>query len=158
MLFVCYPKCSTCQKAKTWLQERGVAFDERDIKQDNPTEQELRAWHEKSGLPLKRFFNTSGLQYKALGLKDKLPAMTEDEQYALLATDGMLVKRPLIIGEDFALPGFKVKGGLENRLSERARGFESHPFRQSRDCARRVRSRITPRTTQYLDMETYPSW
>ena len=110
MLFVCYPKCSTCQKAKAWLQERGVAFDERDIKQDNPTEQELRAWHEKSGLPLKRFFNTSGLQYKALGLKDKLPAMTEDEQYALLATDGMLVKRPLLIGEDFALPGFKVKG------------------------------------------------
>lgn len=105
MLFVCYPKCSTCQKAKAWLQERGVAFDERDIKQDNPTEQELRAWHEKSGLPLKRFFNTSGLQYKALGLKDKLPAMTEDEQYALLATDGMLVKRPLLIGEDFALPG-----------------------------------------------------
>ena len=109
MLFVCYPKCSTCQKAKAWLQERGVAFDERDIKQDNPTEQELRAWHEKSGLPLKRFFNTSGLQYKALGLKDKLPAMTEDEQYALLATDGMLVKRPLLIGEVFALPGFKVK-------------------------------------------------
>lgn len=99
MLFVCYPKCSTCQKAKAWLQERGVAFDERDIKQDNPTEQELRAWHEKSGLPLKRFFNTSGLQYKALGLKDKLPAMTEDEQYALLATDGMLVKRPLLIGD-----------------------------------------------------------
>lgn len=109
MLFVCYPKCSTCQKAKAWLQERGVAFDERDIKQDNPTEQELRAWHEKSGLPLKRFFNTSGLQYKALGLKDKLPTMTEDEQYALLATDGMLVKRPLLIGEDFALLGFKVK-------------------------------------------------
>ena len=109
MLFVCYPKCSTCQKAKAWLQERGVAFDERDIKQDNPTEQELRAWHEKSGLPLKRFFNTSGLQYKALGLKDKLPAMTEDEQYALLATDGMLVKRPLLIGGDFSLPGFKVK-------------------------------------------------
>lgn len=107
MLFVCYPKCSTCQKAKAWLQERGVAFDERDIKQDNPTEQELRAWHEKSGLPLKRFFNTSGLQYKALGLKDKLPAMTEDEQYALLATDGMLVKRPLLIGEDFALPGLR---------------------------------------------------
>ena len=113
MLFVCYPKCSTCQKAKAWLQERGVAFDERDIKQDNPTEQELRAWHEKSGLPLKRFFNTSGLQYKALGLKDKLPAMTEDEQYALLATDGMLVKRPLLIGEDFALPGFKVNEWVE---------------------------------------------
>ena len=107
MLFVCYPKCSTCQKAKAWLQERGVAFDERDIKQDNPTEQELRAWHEKSGLPLKRFFNTSGLQYKALGLKDKLPAMTEDEQYALLATDGMLVKRPLLVGDDFVLVGFK---------------------------------------------------
>lgn len=106
MLFVCYPKCSTCQKAKAWLQERGVAFDERDIKQDNPTEQELRAWHEKSGLPLKRFFNTSGLQYKALGLKDKLPAMTEDEQYALLATDGMLVKRPLLVGDDFVLAGF----------------------------------------------------
>ena len=107
MLFVCYPKCSTCQKAKAWLQERGVAFDERDIKQDNPTEQELRAWHEKSGLPLKRFFNTSGLQYKALGLKDKLPAMTEDEQLALLASDGMLVKRPLLVGDDFVLPGFK---------------------------------------------------
>lgn len=107
MLFVCYPKCSTCQKAKAWLQERGVAFDERDIKQDNPTEQELRAWHEKSGLPLKRFFNTSGLQYKALGLKDKLPAMTEDEQYALLATDGMLVKRPLLVGDDFVLAGFR---------------------------------------------------
>ena len=106
MLFVCYPKCSTCQKAKAWLQERGVAFDERDIKQDNPTEQELRAWHEKSGLPLKRFFNTSGLQYKALGLKDKLPAMTEDEQYALLATDGMLVKRPLLIGRGLCSSGF----------------------------------------------------
>ena len=107
MLFVCYPKCSTCQKAKAWLQERGVAFDERDIKQDNPAEQELRAWHEKSGLPLKRFFNTSGLQYKALGLKDKLPAMTEDEQYALLATDGMLVKRPLLISDDNVLIGFR---------------------------------------------------
>ena len=107
MLFVCYPKCSTCQKAKTWLQERGVAFDERDIKQDNPTEQELRAWHEKSGLPLKRFFNTSGLQYKALGLKDKLPGMSEEEMLQLLATDGMLVKRPLLVGSDFVLVGFK---------------------------------------------------
>ena len=109
MLFVCYPKCSTCQKAKAWLQERGVAFDERDIKQDNPTEQELRAWHEKSGLPLKRFFNTSGLQYKALGLKDKLPTMTEDEQLALLATDGMLVKRPLLVADDLVLVGFREK-------------------------------------------------
>ena len=116
MLFVCYPKCSTCQKAKAWLQERGVAFDERDIQQDNPTEQELRAWHEKSGLPLKRFFNTSGLQYKALGLKDKLPAMTEDEQYALLATDGMLVKRPLLVGDDFAIPGFREAAWTEALL------------------------------------------
>ena len=109
MLFVCYPKCTTCQKAKAWLEARGLPAEVRDIKTQNPTEAELRRWHALSGLPLKRFFNTSGLQYKALGLKDKLPAMTEDEQYALLATDGMLVKRPLLIGEDFALPGFKVK-------------------------------------------------
>lgn len=107
MLFLCYPKCSTCQKARKWLDEQGIAFDERDIKLDNPTEQELRAWYARSGLPLKRFFNTSGLQYKALGLKDKLPGMTEDEQLALLATDGMLVKRPLLVGEDFVLTGFK---------------------------------------------------
>ena len=107
MLFVCYPKCTTCQKAAKWLEEQGIEVTVRDIKQDNPTEAELRAWHELSGLPLKRFFNTSGLQYKALGLKDKLPAMSEDEQFALLATDGMLVKRPLLVGEDFALPGFK---------------------------------------------------
>lgn len=107
MLFVCYPKCTTCQKAAKWLAEQGISVTVRDIKQDNPTEQELRAWHKMSGLPLKRFFNTSGLQYKALGLKDKLPQMSEDEQFALLATDGMLVKRPLLIGEDFALPGFK---------------------------------------------------
>lgn len=107
MLFVCYPKCTTCQKAAKWLEEQGIEVTVRDIKQDNPTEAELRAWHKLSGLPLKRFFNTSGLQYKALGLKDKLPAMSEDEQFALLATDGMLVKRPLLVGEDFALPGFK---------------------------------------------------
>ena len=107
MLFVCYPKCTTCQKAAKWLEEQGIAAEVRDIKQDNPTEQELRAWHKMSGLPLKRFFNTSGLQYKALGLKDKLPQMSEDEQFALLATDGMLVKRPLLVGEDFALSGFK---------------------------------------------------
>ena len=107
MLSICYPKCTTCQKAARWLEEQGVAAEVRDIKQDNPTEQELRTWHKMSGLPLKRFFNTSGLQYKVLGLKDKLPQMTEDEQFALLATDGMLVKRPLLIGEDFALPGFK---------------------------------------------------
>lgn len=107
MLFVCYPKCTTCQKAAKWLEGQGIEATVRDIKQDNPTEAELRAWHKLSGLPLKRFFNTSGLQYKALGLKDKLPAMSEDEQFALLATDGMLVKRPLLVGEDFALPGFK---------------------------------------------------
>lgn len=108
MLFVCYPKCTTCQKAAKWLEEQGIEVTVRDIKQDNPTEAELRAWHKLSGLPLKRFFNTSGLQYKALGLKDKLPAMSEDEQFALLATDGMLVKRPLLIGEDFVLVGFKT--------------------------------------------------
>lgn len=107
MLFVCYPKCTTCQKAQKWLEEKGVEYQFRDIKQEKPTEQELRQWHAMSGLPLKRFFNTSGLQYKALGLKDKLPSMSEDEQFALLATDGMLVKRPLLVGADFALTGFK---------------------------------------------------
>ena len=107
MLFLCYPKCSTCQKAKKWLDENGVAYDERHIKEDNPTAEELKAWHKMSGLPLKKFFNTSGLQYKALQLKDKLPHMSEEEQYALLATDGMLVKRPLLVGEDFVLTGFK---------------------------------------------------
>ena len=106
MLFLCYPKCSTCQKAKAWLEERGISYDLRDIKQDNPTVEELTAWYRKSGLPLKKFFNTSGLQYKSLGLKDKLTAMSEDEQLALLATDGMLVKRPLLVGEDFVLTGF----------------------------------------------------
>ena len=107
MLFLCYPKCSTCQKAKAWLDERGVSYDLRDIKLNNPTQEELTAWYQKSGLPLKKFFNTSGLQYKALGLKDKLPTMSEAEQLALLATDGMLVKRPLLIDEDFVLTGFR---------------------------------------------------
>lgn len=107
MLFVCYPKCSTCQKAKTWLEEQGVTFDLRDIKLNNPTKEELRIWWQRSGLPLKRFFNTSGLQYKALELKDKLPTMSEEEQLELLATDGMLVKRPLLIGEDFVRVGFR---------------------------------------------------
>lgn len=107
MLFLCYPKCSTCQKARKWLEEQGVSFEERDIKLNNPTVDELRTWYERSGLSLKRFFNTSGLQYKALGLKDKLPNMSEEEQLALLATDGMLVKRPLVVDEDFVLTGFK---------------------------------------------------
>lgn len=107
MLFLCYPRCSTCQKAKKWLEEQGIAVDVRDIKSERPTGDELRAWHAHSGLPLKRFFNTSGTQYKALGLKDRLPDMTEDEQLALLATDGMLVKRPLLVGDGFVLVGFK---------------------------------------------------
>ena len=107
MLFVCYPKCTTCQKAKKYLDDRGVSYTDRHIKEDNPSEEELRLWHGRSGLPLKKFFNTSGLQYKALGLKDKLPAMSEDEQFALLASDGMLVKRPILVGENFILVGFK---------------------------------------------------
>ena len=107
MTFLCYPRCSTCQKAKKWLDERGIAYELRDIKEQNPTAEELRAWREKSGLPLKRFFNTSGLQYKALGLKEKLPAMTEEEQFGLLATDGMLVKRPLLVTENRVLVGFR---------------------------------------------------
>ena len=107
MTFLCYNKCSTCKKAQTWLNDNGIAYTLRDIKTENPTEAELRAWHEKSGLALKKFFNTSGLQYKALQLKDKLPTMTEDEMFALLATDGMLVKRPMVITEETVLVGFK---------------------------------------------------
>ena len=107
MLFVEYPKCTTCQKAKRYLEEKGAAYTERHIKDENPSETELRQWHAMSGLPLKKFFNTSGLQYKALGLKDKLPAMSEEEQFALLASDGMLVKRPILVGEDYVLVGFK---------------------------------------------------
>ena len=107
MQFICYSKCTTCQKARKWLDANGVAYDERNIKDNNPTVDELKAWHTQSGLPLKRFFNTSGLQYKALNLKDKLPAMSEAEQFALLASDGMLVKRPLLIGDDFVLVGFQ---------------------------------------------------
>lgn len=108
MLFLYYPKCSTCQKAKAWLDERGISYELRDIKTDNPTAEELTLWYRKSGLPLKKFFNTSGLQYKALGLKDKLPGMSEAEQLALLATDGMLVKRPLLVGDSFVLTGFRA--------------------------------------------------
>ena len=107
MLFLCYPKCSTCQKAKAWLDQRGISYDLRDIKLNNPTAEELTAWYQKSGLPLKKFFNTSGLLYKSMALKEKLPAMSEDEMLKLLAADGMLVKRPLLVGDDFVLVGFK---------------------------------------------------
>ena len=107
VLFLEYPKCTTCKKAKAWLEGNSVAFDDRHIVENNPTAEELKAWWEKSGLPLKKFFNTSGLLYKELKLKDKIPTMTEEEQIELLSTNGMLVKRPLIIGEDFVLVGFK---------------------------------------------------
>lgn len=107
MQFICYPRCSTCQKAKKWLEKKGLDVEERHIKDDRPTLEELRAWHRQSGLPLKKFFNTSGLLYKELQLKDRLPAMGEEEQLALLALDGMLVKRPLLIGDGFVLVGFK---------------------------------------------------
>lgn len=106
-LFVCYEKCSTCKKAQKWLDEHGVSYDLRPIKEQNPSAEELRTWQSKSGLPLKRFFNTSGQLYRSLQLKEKLPAMPEAEQLALLAGDGMLVKRPLAVGEDFVLVGFK---------------------------------------------------
>ena len=105
--FLCYPKCTTCQKAKAWLDAHGVAYTLRDIKTDNPTRDELAAWYAKSGLPLRKFFNTSGLLYKSLELKTKLPAMSEEAMLDLLATDGMLVKRPLLVGDDFVLVGFK---------------------------------------------------
>lgn len=107
MLFICYPKCTTCKKAQSYLNAKGIAYEFRDIKLENPSEAELRQWWKTSGLPLKKFFNTSGLQYKALGLKDKLPAMSEDAQLALLATDGLLVKRPILVGDDFVLTGFR---------------------------------------------------
>ena len=107
MLFLCYPKCTTCQKAKNWLDANGVAYTERHIKEDPPAVQELKAWQKQSGLPLRKFFNTSGLQYKSLQLKDRLPAMSEEEQLALLASDGMLVKRPILVGDGFVLVGFK---------------------------------------------------
>ena len=107
MLFIYYPKCTTCQKAKAYLDEKGAVYDVRDIKSENPTAEELHDWYRLSGLPLKRFFNTSGLQYKALGLKDKLSGMSEEEQLRLLASDGMLVKRPLLVGEDFVQVGFR---------------------------------------------------
>ena len=107
MLFVWYPGCISCQKAKKWLDSHGLTYEARHVRDNPPTEAELRTWHALSGLPLKRFFNTSGIPYRELGLSAKLPAMSEDEQFALLATNGMLVKRPLLIGEDFVLVGFR---------------------------------------------------
>ena len=105
--FICYPKCTTCQKAKKWLDDNNIQYELRDIKTNNPTLQELTSWYKTSGLPLKKFFNTSGLLYKSLDLKNKLPEMSENEMLTLLSTDGMLVKRPLLIGENFVLVGFK---------------------------------------------------
>ena len=107
LLFVEYPPCTTCKKAKKWLDDHQISYEDRHIKEQNPSLDELNAWREKSGLPLKKFFNTSGLLYKSMHLKDKLPEMTEEEQYALLSTDGMLVKRPIIVHDDFVLVGFK---------------------------------------------------
>ena len=109
MKFICYPKCTTCQKAKKWLDESGISYEMRDIKQNNPTLAELKKWHKMSGLPLKKFFNTSGLLYKSMGMKDKLQDMTEEEQLKLLATDGMLVKRPILFTDGKVLVGFREK-------------------------------------------------
>ena len=117
MLVLVYRKCNTCQKALKWLEEHNVEFDERPIVEENPTYEELKTWYAKSGMPLKKFFNTSGLLYKDMGLKDKLPTMSEDEQLKLLATNGMLVKRPLVVGDDFVLTGFREKEWEENLLA-----------------------------------------
>ena len=116
MLFIQYPPCSTCQKAKKWLDEHGVIYEDRHIKEHQPTYEELKAWRERSGLELKKFFNTSGLIYKSLNLKEKLPAMTEEEQLRLLASDGMLVKRPILVTEDTVLVGFKEARWAEKLL------------------------------------------
>ena len=107
--FVCYPRCTTCQKAKKWLEEAGVSVAMRDIKEENPTAEELRTWWKASGLPLRKFFNTSGLLYKSMNLKEKLPAMSDEEMLELLAGDGMLVKRPILVGEGFVLVGFRME-------------------------------------------------
>ena len=116
MLFICYPKCSTCQKAKKWLDEHDIVYNERHIVEENPTYDELKEWHKKSGLPLKRFFNTSGLLYKEMKLKDKLSEMSEEEQLKLLATNGMLVKRPIVVGDDMVLVGFKEAEWTEKMI------------------------------------------
>ena len=119
--FICYPKCTTCQKAKKWLDDNKIEYESRDIKEENPSFEELSDWYKKSGLPLKKFFNTSGLLYKSMELKDKLPTMSEEEQLHLLATDGMLVKRPLIIGKNFVLLGFKESDFVENLYESEVR-------------------------------------
>lgn len=116
MLYVCYPKCSTCRKAQKWLDEHEIEYTLRDIKEDNPSYEELKEWHEKSGLPLKRFFNTSGVLYKEMHLKDKLPEMSEEEQLRLLASDGMLVKRPIAVKGDAVTVGFKEAEWAEKIL------------------------------------------
>ena len=116
MLFLCYPKCSTCQKARKWLDKHGIKYTERHIAEKNPTYDELKVWYQQSGLPIKKFFNTSGMLYKEQKLKDKLPDMSEEEQLRLLATNGMLVKRPLIVKENLVLTGFKEKEWTEKLL------------------------------------------
>ena len=116
MLFIQYPPCSTCQKAKKWLDAKGIAYEDRHIKENNPTYEELKEWYSRSGLPLKRFFNTSGLLYKSMNLKERLPAMTEEEQLRLLASDGMLVKRPLVVTDQVVLTGFKEADWEEKLL------------------------------------------
>ena len=116
MKFICYPKCSTCRKAKKWLDEHNAEYTERHIADEKPTYDELKEWYEKSRLPLKKFFNTSGMLYKEMGLKDQLPGMSEEEQLKLLATNGMLVKRPLVVGDDFVLTGFREKEWEEKLL------------------------------------------
>lgn len=117
MIFIEYPKCTTCKKAKKWLDDRGIEYTDRHIVEDNPTFDELKLWYEKSGLPLKRFFNTSGLLYKSMELKDRLATMSEDEQLTLLASNGMLVKRPLLIMDNAVIPGFREKE-WENAINE----------------------------------------
>ena len=117
MTFICYPKCTTCQKAQKWLDENGISYTFRDIKMENPTYEELFVWHQRSGLPLKKLFNTSGLLYKSMALMDKLPEISEDEMLKLLAADGMLVKRPLLVGDNFVLVGFK-EAEWESRLKK----------------------------------------
>lgn len=116
MLFVCYPRCTTCKKAQKWLDEKGIGYTFRDIKEENPSYDELKTWYEKSGLDIKRFFNTSGQLYKSMSLKDKLPAMSEEEKLRLLSTDGMLVKRPILIDDDTVLVGFKEQEWAEKLL------------------------------------------